>query len=499
MARQRERFNVLLVMTDQHRADLMTCAGNDLVPTPHIDSLAARGVRFSQAYCPYPVCVASRMSLLTGLYAHTTGAIDNTDRLDWRYRTVAHHFAEQGYLTALLGKMHFRDGNHHGFAYTLTINDWLMYLGPKVQHYANEIANAPESDNFFQSVDDHGACFPDVTDLWDGASPWAGKVQRYTFETMASHLDASDHLDSLIAREAAKFLTRYCDQPFFLVVSFLKPHAPLYPPAEWAARYPIESIVLPPVSEEEIEQYPHHLQQRMRASRQLAPRRQRASNAGYLGNLAFVDTCVGQVLTALQELKLQDSTVVAYTSDHGHLLGEHGLRGKFCLFEPSVRVPLILSHPPQLPQGAVAPALTEIIGLYPTLSELAGLDAPQRTTIVDTPTAPEHLDAASFAAIARDPSLPGPPAAFSEYHLRSPVASFMIRTHQYKYIYNQGATDELYDEVEDPEERVNLIADPRYRQEQEALRRQLVAWYDPERNANVAVQRLSHGLPWRDS
>lgn len=496
MAQQRERLNVLLLMTDQHRADLMTCAGRDLVPTPHLDRLAARGVRFSQAYCPYPVCVASRMSLLTSLYAHTTGAIDNTDHLDWRYRTVAHHFAEHGYLTALLGKMHFRDGQHHGFIYTLTINDWLMYLGPKVQHYANEIASAPESEHFFHTVDDHGAGFPDVTDLWEGASPWVGQVQRYPFETMASHLAAEDHLDAFIAREAAKFLKRYCDQPFFLVVSFMKPHAPLYPPAEWAGRYPIKDIELPPVSEEEISQYPHHLQQRMRASLRLEPRLQRASNAGYLGSLAFVDTCVGRVLAALEELTLQDRTIVAYTSDHGHLLGEHGLRGKFCLFEPAVRVPLILSHPPQLPQGAVAPALTELIGLYPTLSELAGLEDPRRTTIVDTLDAPERLDAASFAAIARDPSLPGPPAAFSEYHLRSPVSSYMIRTRRYKYIHNQGALDELYDEIADPDERVNLTSDPRHHLKQEALRRQLFAWFDPKQNPNLArpspgVQRFT--------
>lgn len=103
--------NIVIIMTDQHRADLMTCADSDLVPTPNMDRIASRGVRFQNAYCPYPVCVASRMSLLTGLYSHSTGAIDNTDQLDWRYRTMANHFSENGYLTALIGKMHFNNAH----------------------------------------------------------------------------------------------------------------------------------------------------------------------------------------------------------------------------------------------------------------------------------------------------------------------------------------------------------------------------------------------------
>ena len=115
----RNKPNVLLIMTDQHRADLMTCARRDLVPTPNVDRIASRGVRFNNAYCPYPVCVASRMALLTGLYSHSTGAISNRDNLDWRYRTMANHFAENGYLTGLIGKMNFVDAHNHGFEYSI--------------------------------------------------------------------------------------------------------------------------------------------------------------------------------------------------------------------------------------------------------------------------------------------------------------------------------------------------------------------------------------------
>ncbi|MGH9665441.1 MAG: sulfatase family protein, partial [Bryobacteraceae bacterium] len=105
------RPNILLIMTDQHRRNYMTAAGSPLVPTPNIDRIAARGVRFTNAVCPYPVCAASRSCLLTGRYAHSTGVINNTDLLPWNTPTVAHHFADLGYHTGLIGKMHFNDGH----------------------------------------------------------------------------------------------------------------------------------------------------------------------------------------------------------------------------------------------------------------------------------------------------------------------------------------------------------------------------------------------------
>lgn len=458
----------------------MTCAGQDVVPTPNIDGIAERGVRFTNAYCPYPVCLASRSALLTGLYAHHTGAINNNDRLDWRYRTIAHHFAEAGYLTALIGKMHFNDAHNHGFEYYLSINDWLMYLGPNARHYANEIANHQLTDHFFGTLIDDGAGFPDLSDLWDGPSPWVGQVERFSFDRVASALPAEDHLDSFIARESCKFMRRYRDQPFLLVISFMKPHTPFYPPREWAGMYPLEAMDPPPVGD--IEQYPEHVQQRIRQMQTIPEQRIRAGRAGYLGNLGFVDTCVGQVCDAVEEMGLWDDTIVVYTSDHGEMFGDHGLYQKFCLFEPSVLVPLIVCQRGRIPQGKVTRALTEYIGLYPTLAELAGLETPGRTTVVDLPGAAQRLDAQSFADVLRDPSRTGPSAAFCEYNLRSDNPQYMIRTPRFKYVLNEGTSNELYDHELDPGEYVNRIEDPGLRSVREALHAQLLAWYDPRSN-----------------
>ena len=477
---QKARPNILVVMADQHRADMMTCAGRDEVPTPSIDRIAARGVRFTNAYCPYPVCVASRMALLTGLYSHSTGAISNEDRLDWRFRTMAHHFADNGWLTGLIGKMHFNDGHKHGFDYYLSINDWLMYLGPKVRLYADEIANNPIGPNFFNTVNDTGAGFPDVSNLWDGPIPWAGRVERFAFDNMASRLEPEDHLDGFVARETVKFLRRYRDQRFLLVASFMKPHTPLFPPREWADRYPVDKMELPPVGE--IGQYPPHTQARIQRFQKLDGARRRAHRAGYRGNLAFVDTRIGQVLDALEELGLADNTIVVYTSDHGEMDGDHGLYQKFCLFEPSVRVPLIVSWPKQIPRNKTTGALTECFGLYPTLMELASLDPPAATTLVEMPEAPERMDAASFADVLRNPDQEGPPAVFSEFNLRSRPCQYMVRARRYKCIFNQGSTHELYDLEADPGEFLNRIDDPAMKKVANELRDRLFAWHNPEAN-----------------
>ena len=475
------RPNVLILMSDQHRADWMTCAGNNTVPTPMIDRVAARGVRFENAYCPYPVCTASRMSLLTGLYAHNTGAINNSDRLDWRYRTVAHHFADHGYLTSLIGKMHFNDAHNHGFASYLSINDWLMYLGPKVEHYANEIANHAIGEGFFDSVFDTGSGFPDVSLLWDGASPWAGNVARWDFSSTASPLDAEDHLDMFVARESVKFMREYRDQPFFLVASFMKPHPPFYPPREWAEQFPPGSIDLVEVGDST--QYPGHIQKRIDRTQGMGEKRLRAHKAGYMGNLAFVDYCIGHVLDGLEALGLAEDTIVVYTSDHGEMGGEHGLYQKFCMFEPAVKVPLIVSCPSRFPEGQVASALTEYFGLYPTLSELCGLSAPDRTTLMDFDGARDTMDAKSFARMVRDPDTPGPDAAFSEHGLRSPIAQYMVRAERFKYVYNDGGSQhELYDLENDPGECINLIDNRDFATVRADLQERLFAWYDPDSN-----------------
>jgi choline-sulfatase len=457
------RPNVVVLLTDQHRPDLLSCEGSDLVPTPNMDRIAGRGVRFRHAYCPYPVCAPSRMSLLTGLYAHHHLVANNLHRLDWKCRTVAHTFRDNGYLTALIGKMHFNDGNSHGFDFRLGFNDWLMYLGPKVHHYADEIASYPGYEN---RVYDTGSGFPDVEGLWkDNRSPWIGNVAPR--KEVSSELIADDHIDAFVARESSKFIRAHKDQPFFLVAGFLRPHAPFHPPKDFAAWYPAENTRLPPIGD--LSRYPSHIRKAAAQFQSMGEETLKKIRAGYLGNLRFVDTCIGEVYKTLEDLNLIDNTIVVYTSDHGEMGGDHGLFQKFVFFEPSVGVPLIISYPKSLPQGKVSEALVEYLGIYPTLAELAGLPMSGK------------VDGASLVPWLKNPGGRGPEAAFAEYAL-SWAPRYMVRTRRYKFNYNEGDLAELYDLEDDPGERVNRSGDPSLSKVEKNLRDQLFAWYDPGAN-----------------
>jgi choline-sulfatase len=484
----RKRPNILMIQTDQHRHDLMTCAGRALVPTPNMDRLADRGVRFTNAYCASPVCVASRMAMLTGLYPHSTDVVNNTDRLDWRYRTLAHHFAEYGYLTALIGKMHFNDAHAHGFASYLSINDWLAYLGPKQRLYADEIASHPLAPHFFSTMIDDGAGFPDVSGLWDGASPWVGHVTRSDFSTMASLIPEADQLDAFIARESVRMLESAGDQPFMLVASLMKPHTPLFAPADWTLRYPIDGMALPDIGE--VASYPRHLQERIRSFGEQAERMRRAHRAGYLANLSYVDVCIGRILDGLERAGLAGDTIVVYTSDHGEMDGDHGMFQKFCMFEPAVRVPLIVCDPRRGGGGRTSDALVEQVGLYPTLAELAGIPAPVATTLMPCAGAPARLDGTSFAGLVGGDGA-GPEAAFSEFNIHGQVQESMIRTVRYKYVHNRGSTHEFYDLVTDAGESRNLIDDGAMRGLVLEHHGRLMRWRDP---ASPDRRRLSQAV-----
>lgn len=445
----------------------MSCSGNELVPTPNLDRIAARGVRFTNAQCPYPVCVGSRMSFLSGLYAHGHGAVSNEHTLDWRTPTIAQHFASRGYLSALIGKMHFNDACLHGFNYHVSANDWLMYLGPKVQLFANDIASHQHNDVFFKTVHDHGSCFPERPELWGrNSSPWIGKVKHNP--NVASELEAEDHMDAFVARETARFLGRFKGQRFFLVAGFLKPHPPFHPPREYAERYPVRKLKLPPVGD--VSGYPEHIQRRIRSIQGRGEERLLSAYAGYLGNLAHLDDCIGVVWKALEENGLLENTIVVYSSDHGDMLGQNGLWQKFVLYEPSISVPLIVSWPKRIPQGRVCSALVDYMDLWPTLAELCGHPAPRK------------IDAQSFAGLCINPEARGREARFAEYNLAGPVPFYGVRTQRWKYIHNEGQVDELYDLESDPEERRNLAVQERYRAVRRQMRDRLFAWYDPAKN-----------------
>ena len=460
--------NVLLMMCDQHRPGALGICGDPIAKTPNLDALAQSGVRFNHAYCADPICVPSRASLLTGLHTHHHKTYDNTTRWPFENKTMAHAFGQAGYMTALIGKMHFVDAQTHGFDYKLDFNDWYQYLGPKTRLRAEEIVD-PNS----------GSGLPQIDDLWrDHGDPWTGVIENdnregYVTVGRISALAEEDHFESFVARESIRFLRNYgTKQPFFLTCSFLKPHDPFMPAERFAKMFHAEEMSLPATwNKVDLSTVPRFIQENIRYNSAtpelLAPEMAKSRIALYYANLAQADDCAGKVLQELHNLGLDQDTIVLYTADHGEMLGAHGLWQKNFFFDPSAGVPLIVRAPGVTPQNAACDTPVSLVQVFRTLTDLCGL--PARA----------GLDGSSFADALRRPRETQDAEIFAELNLPGRHAGYMIRAGNFKYCYYPNDMPELYDLGADPEEMKNLALLPDYKKKAQEMQGRLFAWYRP--------------------
>jgi choline-sulfatase len=461
-------MNVLIIMSDQHKRDCMGAAGDRVARTPHLDELARSAVRFTSAYCSNPVCTPSRASLLTGLFTHHHQSWDNTVPLPMEHKTIAHYFASAGYATGLVGKMHFVDAQTHGFDYKVGFNDWFQYLGPKTKLYAEELSRA-----------NSGSGMPEVDDFWrDSGDPWKGDRELDSREGpvavgRASKIPEKDHFDSFIARESVRFLRKYGagKEPFLLVTSFLKPHDPFMPAERFAKQFRAEDMRLPDTwGKVDLNTVPavvrNSIEHNAPTPELSDPMQAKKRIALYYANLAQMDACAGVVLDALRELGLDKNTIVVYTSDHGEMLGEHGMWQKFEFYEASCGVPFIVRVPGVSKSGICEMPVSQV-SVLPTLAELCQVPVPGK------------LDAPSIREQVQDPAIRHDVPVFSEYDLGKPQAKYMIRDGDLKYTFWTHDIAELYDLRNDPKEMTNLALKKQYAETVARMKEKLFAWYVP--------------------
>ena len=460
--------NVLLLMSDQHKRSCMGAYGDAVAKTPNLDALASEAVRFSSAYCNNPVCTPSRASMMTGLYSHHLEAQDNSKPYLPTHPTMAHHFNRAGYITGLIGKMHFVDAQTHGFEYRLDFNDWLQYLGPKAQIYADELGQA-----------NSGAGLPQIEDLWrEEGDPWKGhrtldEREGSVAVGRTSLLEEQDHFDGFVARESVRFLRNFgtADRPFFLISSFLKPHDPFMPAGRFAEMFRPGDMRLPQsYGKADKGDLPREVVKSIEFNAPTPelrdPAQGRKRIALYYANLAQMDNCLGQVVKAIRDLGLDRDTIICYTSDHGEMMGELGLWQKFQFYEGSCGVPLMIRVPGR--QAGVNQVPISLVSFSATITDLCGVRQ----------VAPN--DGVSFADLVRNPASQqshGP--VFAEYSLNNDHAKYMIRDGNLKYTLWTHDRPELYDLSKDPEELHNLASDPLHSRNVQRLREELFVWHRP--------------------
>lgn len=398
------RPNIIVIMADELRDDIVRHTLGVRVPLPHLDRLREGGVTLANCFCQTPTCCPSRGSFSTGKYPHQLGLWNHLDALPPEERTMGHHFAARGYDAVAIGKTHN------------------MCPGFRSITYDHTTAFAA---NHGYTVTDE-----DCVGVFDGPEEAFG--------------------DFIACRQFDEFLAaRSGDQPFLAHVGIYSPHPPLYPPRRFAEQFDWREIVLPFVPESEAASKPKKQAVPRGRWEALSDASRKKVIATVLGMSVLVDECVGRIVESLKAHDCWKNTIVVFTSDHGDLMGAHGMLGKFFNhYEEALRVPMILRLPGDAHAGTLRSELTEMLDIYPTLCELAG---------VPLPDAAHTLPGRSLV-----PLLHGDTTDTRKFVFSQIEHAYMIRSEDWKLVVHTEDISELYHLATDPGEHQNLFGRPEW-------------------------------------
>jgi iduronate 2-sulfatase len=446
-AAAKQDMNVLFISIDDLRPQL-GCYGHSQVHSPNIDALGQSGTVFNRAYCQQAVCNPSRASLMSGLRPDSGRVWD----LQTHFRdmnpdvvTVSQHFMNNGYHSEGMGKIY-----HTGHGNRNDPMSWSVpHRVPRVSNYALEASNTIRESN--RKASKARVELDQRAGISNGPAAEIADVPDNAYR------------DGQTTEWAVEALARLKDDPFFLAVGMSKPHLPFCAPKKYWDLYDRDKLAVD-VNDQLPEGLPQWSATNWGELRKydaipphgpLSERRSLELVHGYHACVSYVDALVGQLVDAVKAQGLWEKTAIVLWGDHGWKLGEHGLWCKHTNFELDARSPLITRVPGQEAPGRSTDALVELVDMYPTLAESAGLDLP------------DHLEGTSYAPLLNDPDQSWKSAAFSQYPRQGKrIMGYSMKTDRYRYTewvrQKTGKVEatELYDHREDPGENVNLAVKP---------------------------------------
>ncbi|WNQ10728.1 sulfatase-like hydrolase/transferase [Paenibacillus aurantius] len=397
-----DRPNILLITSDQQHWNTIG-AFNPEIRTPNLDRLVREGTVFTRAYCPNPLCTPSRASIVTGLYPSQHGAWSLGTKLQEEVPTVGDRLQSEGYRTALIGKAHFQPlasteeyPSIEAYPILQDLTFWRDFHGPfygfeHVELTRNHTNEAHVGQHYVLWLEENGCANwrdyylpptgtmdPAIRHRWDIPERW--------------------HYNTWIEERTNAALQRYKDdgEPFFLWSSFFDPHPKYLAPEPWCSMYDPSSLKAPGTREGEHGANPPHFALTQEAKPDFSPYKEsgffspglqahaqteeqvRRNMATYYGMVSFLDRSVGRILDKLAELGLADNTIVVFTTDHGHLFGQHGLTAKGPFhYEDLLKLPFLVRYPGHVPAGRRTDALQSLVDLAPTFLRLAGINVPR--------------------------------------------------------------------------------------------------------------------------
>jgi len=431
---QNKNLNVLFIIADDLTATAVSAYENKVCQTPNIDNLAAQGTRYTRTYTQYPVCGPSRASLMFGYYptaTQTYGYVSGRKNVGPDRKSLSQLFKDNGYYTARVSKIYH------------------MGVPIDIEKGSNGKDDEASWNERFNSQGPEWTAKGDAELVQN--NPYGDKPRKGGNVMTIVKADGDDlvHSDGKTAQKASELLRQHKDKPFFLAVGFVRPHVPFVAPKDYFKPYPYQQTVLPPKVINDWDDIPAKgINYVTTKNAKMSEDQEKKAVAAYYASVSYMDKQVGKVLKTLKDEGLEDNTIVVFTSDHGFHLGEHDFWMKVSLKEESVRVPMIIKVPGK--KAAVCNSFTELLDLYPTLTELAGIEASK------------HIQGKSLVKTLDNPKHKVRDMAFS---VTQGGKTFLLRNDKWAYIqYNEDSKlgMELFDMQNDVKQYNNLAYNPRY-------------------------------------
>lgn len=453
--------NILLVMVDQMRFDCLSSAGHPIVETPNMDQLARDGVRFTSAYSATPTCVPARAAVLTGMSQQSHGRVGYQDRVPWNYpHMLPEELSQSGYHTQSVGKMHvYPSRNLCGFHHVVLHDGYLHH---------NRFKNTPYQESFEQTDDylpwlrERLGGNKDLIDL--GLDCNASAMSR------PWHLPEEYHPTNWVVTQSIDFLRRRDPRkPFFLKMSFVRPHPPFDPPQAYFDYY-MSKEMDDPVIGDWAKQSDGALDGLLPTARKgiVPEQRLKRARAAYYALIAHLDDQIGRFIQSMIEYQIYHNTVILFVSDHGELLGDHHFLAKSLAYEGSAKVPFILADPGNqlnIKKGSTCDNIVELRDIMPTLLDAAGVSIP------------ETVEGKSVIPLAKA-SNPEWRSYIHGEHAYGDLSHHFLVNGKEKYIwYSQTGEEQYFDLLTDPEELHNLSQEAAYNE-------RVIYW------RNVLIQEL---------
>lgn len=472
------RPNIVLMMVDQMRGDCLGVNGNEFIETPNLDMMATQGYNFENAYTAVPSCIAARAAILTGMSQKSHGRVGYEDGVEWNYEnTIASEFSKAGYHTQCIGKMHvYPERNLCGFHNIMLHDGYLHFARNKEGKAATQIEQCDDYLKWFREKKGHNA---DLIDIGLDCNSWVSRPWGYEENLHPTNWVVNESIDFLRRRDTGK--------PFFLKMSFVRPHSPLDPPKFYFDMYKDENLPEPLMGDWAVKIDEDNRGKDINCIKGIINKKAlKRAKAAYYGSITHIDHQIGRFLIALSEYGELNNTIFLFVSDHGDMMGDHNWFRKAIPYEGSARVPFFIYDPGNLLRGEKGKVFDEVLELrdiMPTLLDFADIEIPD-----------------SVEGLSLKDLVEGEDKTWRKYihgeHSFGDDSNHYIVTKKDKFLwFSQREEEQYFDLEKDPNELINLIDSEEHKERINYLRKILIKELEDREEGYTDGNRFLKGNP----